>query len=102
MARKPYPSNVTDDEWDFVVSYLTLMREDATQREHDLREVFDALRWIVRAGAPWRYLPHNFPPWEMVYQQTQRWIKAGVFEAMVRDLREILRMVQGRTPDPSA
>lgn len=102
MARKPYPSDVKDDEWAFVVPYLTLMREDAPQREHDLREVFNAMRWIVRAGSPWRYLPNDFPPWEAVYQQAQRWIAAGVFAAMVRDLREILRMVEGRDPQPSA
>jgi transposase len=102
MARKPYPSDVTDDEWSFVAPYLTLMREDAPQREHDLREVFNALRWIVRAGAPWRFMANDLPPWEMVYQQTQRWIKAHVFEAMARDLRELLRMADGRMPDPSA
>ena len=102
MARKLYPSDVTDDEWDFVVPYLTLMREDAPQREHDLRDVFNALRWMVRSGSPWRYLANDLPPWEVVYQQTQRWIKAGVFETMAHDLRELLRMVQGRTPDPSA
>jgi transposase len=102
MARKPYPSDVKDDEWAFVVPYLTLMREDAPQREHDLREVFDALRWIVRAGSPWRYMPNDFPPWEAVYQQAQRWIAAGVFAAMVKDLRELLRMVEGRDPQPSA
>jgi transposase len=63
--------------------YLTLVPEDAPQRVHNLREVFNALRWIVRAGAPWRMLPHDFPPWEAVYQQTRRWLRAGVFEAMV-------------------
>jgi len=102
MARKPYPSDVTDDEWDFVAPYLTLMREDAPQREHNLRDVFNALRWMVRSGSPWRYLANDLPPWEVVYQQTQRWIKAGVFEVMAHDLREVLRMVQGRAPDPSA
>jgi len=86
----------------FVAPYLTLMREDAPQREHDLRDVFNALRWIVRAGSPWRYMANDLPPWEVVYQQTQRWIRAGVFEGMVHDLRELLRMVQGRPPDPSA
>jgi transposase len=102
MARKPYPSDVKDDEWAFVVPYLTLMREDAPQREHDLRDVFNAMRWIVRTGAPWRYMPNDFPPWFTVYQQAQRWIAAGVFAAMVKDLRELLRMVEGRDPQPSA
>lgn len=102
MARKPYPSDVTDDEWAFVAPYLTLMREDAPQREHKLREVFNGLRWIVRTGSPWRYMPNDLPPWEAVYQQVTRWIAAGVFEAMVHDLRELLRMAELRDPRPSA
>src|SRR5829696_5760488 len=87
--RKPYPSDVSDEEWAFVAPYLALVREDAPQRTHELREVFDALRWIVRAGASWRMLPHDLPPWEAVYQQTRRWLAAGVFEAMVHDLRTL-------------
>ncbi len=101
-ARKPYPTDVSDEEWAFVAPYLALVREDARQRKHELREVFNALRWVVRAGAPWRLLPTNLPPWELVYQQTQRWIAAGCFEAMVHDLREILRLVAGRAPTPTA
>jgi transposase len=69
-TRKPYPSDVSDAEWAFVVPYLALLPEDAEQRKHDLREVFNALRWLVRAGAPWRLLPNDLPPWAAVYQQT--------------------------------
>lgn len=86
MAQKPYPSNVTDDEWAFVAPYLTLMKEDAPQREHDLRSVFNGLRWIIRTGAQCRMMPNDLPPWHTVYQQAQRWITAGVFEDMVHDL----------------
>ena len=71
-ARRPYPSDVSDDEWDVVMPYLVLMREDAPQRDHNLREVFNALRWIVRTGSPWRYLPHDLPPYSTVFQQAQR------------------------------
>src|SRR5258705_12749309 len=102
MNRKGYPSDVSDDEWAFVAPYLTLMREDAPQREHDLREVFNGLRWMGRAGAGWRLLPHDLPPWAAVYQQTQRWLKAGVFEAIVHDLRELLRVAQDRQAQPTA
>src|SRR3954470_19389992 len=97
-----YPSDVSDEEWAFVAPYLTLMREDAPQRDHTLRAVFNALRWTVRAGAPWRLLPHDFPPWPAVYQQTRRWLAAGCFEAVVHDLRAVLRLAAGRAPDPSA
>jgi transposase len=101
-SRKPYPSDVSDEEWSYAVRYLALVREDAPQRQHDLREVFNGLRYIVRAGAPWRMMPNDLPPWEAVYQQSQRWLKAGVFEQMVDDLRAILRIVQGRKAQPSA
>lgn len=102
MERRAYPSDVSDDEWAFVAPYLTLMTEDAPQRVHALREVFNGLRYIVRTGAPWRMMPNDLPPWEPVYQQTQRWLKAGVFEQMVHDLRAVLRLAQGRAAKPSA
>jgi transposase len=102
MDRKAYPSDVSDDEWAFVAPYLTLMSEAAPQREHSLREVFNGLRWLVRAGASWRLMPHDLPPWKIVYEQTQRWLKAGVFEALVHDLRALLRVAQGRNAQPSA
>jgi transposase len=65
-------------------------------------KVFNALRWLVRAGAPWRLLPNDLPPWAAVYQQTQRWIAAGSFEAIVHDLRALLRVAQRRKEQPSA
>jgi transposase len=65
-SRKPYPSDVPNEEWAFVAPYLALLREDAPQRTHELGEVFNGLRWIVSSGAPWRMLPHDFPPREAV------------------------------------
>ena len=100
--RTAYPSDVTDDEWAFVAPYLTLMDEAAPQRRHDLREVFDGLRYVVRTGAPWRFLPHDLPPWAAVPQQTRRWLEAGCFATIVHDLRAVLRVAQGRDPAPTA
>jgi transposase len=100
--RKEYPSDVSEDEWEFCVSYLTLMREDAPQREHSLRELFNGLRWFVRAGCPWRMMPHDLPPWHAVHQQTQRWLRAGCFEAMAKDLRVLLRWAVQRESQPTA
>ena len=99
---KTYPSDVTDEEWVLVAPYLTLLSEDAGQREHSLREVFNGLRYIVKTGAPWRWMPNDLPPWSAVYQQTQRWLAAGCFEALAHDLRAVLRQASGRSPEPSA
>ena len=79
-VRKPYPSDVSDEEWSLVVPYLTLMTEVAPQRDHSLRELFNALRYVIRYGIAWRAMPNDFPPWAAVYQQSQRWLAAGCFE----------------------
>ena len=100
--RDGYPSDVSDEEWALVVAYLTLMTEAAPQRAYSLRAVFNALRWMARTGASWRMMPRDFPPWTVVYQQTQRWLKASVFETIVEDLRAVLRVAQGREIQPSA
>ena len=101
-TRKSYPSDVSDEEWAFCAPYLTLMREDAPQREHSLRELFNGLRWLVRAGCPWRMMPNDLPPWHAVQQQTQRWLRAGCFESLAEDLRVLLRLNLGRADAPSA
>jgi len=102
LSRKPYPSDVSAEEWALVAPYLTLRQEDAPQRDHPLREVFNGARWVVRAGASWRMLPHDLPPWYTVYQQTQRWIKAAVFATIAQELRQLLREIAGRDPQPTA
>lgn len=102
MTRKIYQSDVSDEEWAFIVPYLTLMTEDAPQRDYPLRDVFDAVRWLARSGAQWRMLPGDLPPWFTVYQQFRRWLKAGVFETIVHDLRQIIRVAEGREPEPTA
>ena len=101
-TRRPYPSDVSDEEWAFVAPYLTLLPEDAGQRKYPLREVFNGLRYLIKSGAPWRWIPHDLPPWIIVYQQTRRWLEAGVFDALVADLRLLLRVQAGRSGQPSA
>ncbi len=105
-TRKPYPSDVCDDEWAFVAPYLTLMAEDAPQRDHPLREVFIFIlqrrpldrshrRPVAHDAERSDALVHRLPA-------DQRWLRAGSFESIVHDLRELLRVAQGRTPQPTA
>ena len=106
-ARKAYPSDVSDEEWALVAPYLCLLPESAEQRHHPLREVFNGLRYLVRYGVAWRAMPNDLPPgtaspffppgdrlrrWHAVYEQAQRWLRAGCFEMLVHDLRAVLRL----------
>jgi transposase len=101
-TRTSYPSDVSDAEWTFLAPYLTLMREDAPQREYPSRVLFNAIRYVVKTGCTWRFLPNDFPPWTAVYQQARRWLNHGVFEHVVHDLRMILRLFVDRNHDPTA
>jgi transposase len=100
-TKTDYASDVSDEEWAFCAPYLTLMKEDAPQREYAMRGLFNAVRYMVRAGCPWRMIPNDLPPWSTVHQQAQRWIQAGCFEAMAHDLREVLRLVAQKSAQPS-
>jgi transposase len=101
-TRQPYTTDVSDEEWAFVVPYLTLLSEDASQRRYDLREVYNGVRYIVKTGTHWRNMPHDLPPWPVVYQQARRWIAAGCFENIVHDLRILLRRLHERPNPPTA
>lgn len=101
-TRKPYLSDISDDEWTFVVPYRTLLAEDVSQRKYRLHEVFTGLRYIVKTGTHWGMLPHDVSPWPVVDQQMRRWMAAGYFEAIVHDLRVLLRRATDRNAQPSA
>jgi transposase len=101
-GRVGYPSDVTDEEWAFVLPYLLLSREDSAHREHDLRAVFNGVRCIARMGNQWRFMLHDYPPWPAIHQQMQRWMRAGCFEQLVEDTRILLREFAGCKGQPTA
>lgn len=90
-----YPSDVNDDEWAFIVPYLATLT-DAAEHNYTLREMFNGLRWSVRAGAAWQMLPDDLPPWHIVSHYAQRWLSADVFDAIADDLRVLLAALEDR------
>lgn len=102
VVRRSYGTDISDEEWEFVLPYLLLSRHDNRSRQHDLREMFNAVRYIVKTGNQWRFMPHDLPPWPAAYQQMQRWLRAGCFEKIVEDVQSLLRHFGGRKGQPTA
>ncbi len=102
MNRKPYPSDVTDKEWAILESLIPPPQAGGRPQTTEMREVVNAIFYVLRGGIPWRMLPHDLPPWKTVYHYFRLWRFNGVWEAINAGLRERLRVQAGRDPTPSA
>lgn len=102
MARKSYPTDLTDDEWRVVEPLLPAAKPGGRPRSVDLREIMNAIRYQLRSGGAWRLLPHDLPPWQTVYAYFRRWEADGTWERLAGVLRRGLRLALGRQPEPSA
>ncbi len=102
MARKPYPSDIGDIEWNIIEPLIPPSKFGGRPREVNIREVLNAIFYILRSGCAWRMLPHDFPPWQTVYYYLAQWRKNGVFEQINTVLRNQLRLDAGREVQPSA
>ena len=102
MKRKPYPSDLTDEQWAVLEPMIPPALPGGRPRETDMREVVNALFYHAREGCSWRALPHDFPPWKTVYNYFQWWTWDGTWQRLLDALRERVRTEAGREPTPSA
>ncbi len=102
MARRAYPTDLTDDEWRVLEPLIPGAKPGGRPRSVDPREVINAIRYLLRAGCAWRLLPHEFPRWQTVYAYFRRWEQDGTWERIAGTLRRDLRVALGREPEPSA
>ena len=100
--RKSYPSDLTDEEWQRIEPYAPASKPGGRPRLHAIREILNAIFYIVRAGCVWRMMPHDLPPWKTVYHYFRLWRKDGTWETINAALREEVRVAEGRDPEPSA
>jgi len=100
--RKPYPTDLTDDQWERLQPFLPPARPRGRPRQIPTREILDAYWYLLRAGCSWRLLPHDFPPWQTVYSQVRRWKHEGLWPRLHGRLAEEMRLAEGRPPEPSA
>jgi transposase len=101
MIHKPYPSDVSEDEWAFAALYLALLPETGAQRERALREVFNRRRYMVRNGISWRAMPNDLPQWRRSISNCAL-AESGLFRDAGHDLHVLLRVASERTAEPTA
>ncbi len=102
MSRKPYPTDLTDAQWQELEPLLPPDTIRGHPRTTDLREVVNGILYILRGGIPWRMLPHDLPPWGTVWWYFRKWREDGTWERVERALRERVREAAGREATPSA
>ena len=102
MARKPYPSDLTDAQWAILEPLIPPAKPGGRPREVDMRAIINGSLYILRTGAGWRHLPHDFPPHQTVYEYYNAWRKDGTWLQLHTALRERVRQRDGREPTPSA
>jgi transposase len=100
--ERRYPSDLTDEQWEIVEPMLPLIKSPGRIPKHPRRAIVDAILYVVRSGCSWRQLPIDFPPWQTVYWQFQQWEQRQVTERILEELREQVRIAEGREPEPSA
>jgi putative transposase len=102
MKRKAYPTDLSDEQWAELSPYLPKVEGPGAPRRVDLREILNAIFYLSHTGCQWRMLPHDLPPWELVYYYFSRWRDDGTLERLNRELRIKIRLLAGKDAEPSA
>src|SRR5918995_1464771 len=102
MTEKPYPTDLSDEEWALIEPLLGRKRGRGHEQDYSLRRIVEASFYVLRGGIPWRMMPHDFPPWEDVYYHLRKWRRKGTWERINQVLRERHRVAKGRKPQPTA
>jgi putative transposase len=93
MCKTNYPTNLTEKQWQVMENILEIQKR---KRKHSLREVFDAISYLLKTGCQWRMLPDNFPKWQLVYYYFSQWKNNGTLEELNEVLRNKLRKQCGK------
>src|SRR5919199_5287851 len=100
--RKPYTTDLSDAQWEYIEPHLPTPKGHGRPRTHSLREILNAVFYLLKSGCQWRLLPHDFPRWSTVYHYFRKWGIDGTWERINRAIRERLRARLNRDPQPSA
>lgn len=101
MTRKPYPSDLNDDEWELIKSLIPSHRGVGHPQTVERREIVNAILYWADKVIKWRAMPHDFPSWSTVYDYYSRWTKTGFWESINQKLLKVIRKSEGKNEEPS-
>jgi putative transposase len=101
-TRKAYPSDLTEAEWKKLEPLIPAIAEDATHVVYERKEIVNAIFYVLRSGCPWRMMPHDLPIWGTVYDYFRQWRQDGIWDEVLKTLRQEVREREGRESEPSA
>jgi len=102
MSAKSYPSDLKDDEWAIIEPLIPPAKTGGRPRAANMRQIINAIIYLLRTGCAWRMLPHDYPAWQTVYEYFSQWRTDGTWQRINDALRRDLRVAVGRDPEPSA
>ncbi len=102
MKRRSYATDLTDAQWGVLEPLIPAAKPGGRRREVDMREILNAIFYLLRTGCQWRFLPHEFPPWTTVYTYFWNWRNDGTWQTLHDALRDRVRQADGREVSPSA
>ena len=102
MSRASYPTDLTDAEWQVLEPLVPPVKPGGRPAKYSRREVVDGIRYVLRTGCAWRLLPHDLPPWQLVYHYFWTWRRDGTWQEIHDALLPRVRRSLGRQSSPSA
>src|SRR4028118_993918 len=102
MARKLYPTDLTEQQWHILKPLIPTSKAGGRQRTVNIREIINAIFYVLAGGCAWRLMPHDLLPWSTVYYYFRCWRNEGLWQQMNQTLRQKVRSSQGRETTPSA
>jgi putative transposase len=100
--RQPYPTDLSDKAWDVIKPLVPDAKPGGRPEAYPKREILNAIFYLLRSGCSWRMLPHDLPPWRIVYHYFRQWRLDGTWQVMHDLLRGDVRVAAGKHRQPSA
>lgn len=100
--QRKYATDLTDEQWQVVAPLIPPAKSGGRERKIDIREIINAIFYLLKSGCQWRMIPNDFPKWQTVYDYFRKWKKDGTWKKIHDNLRDKVRLKAGKKKQPTA